>query len=123
MLDIGSGDGRLVVEAARMGFKSTGVELNRWLVYYSRWAAWRAGVRASTRFVRQDLWRHDTATYNNVVIFGVEQMMGELETKLERELALAAIQSSKHVALVVAAKHVRLVVSDLSTGMFLHAQV
>lgn len=43
--------------------------------------------------------------------------------KLERELALAAIQSSKHVALVVAAKHVRLVVSDLSTGMFLHAQV
>ena len=37
LLDIGSGDGRLVVEAARMGFKSTGVELNRWLVYYSRW--------------------------------------------------------------------------------------
>ena len=36
LLDIGSGDGRLVVEAARMGFKSTGVELNRWLVYYSR---------------------------------------------------------------------------------------
>ena len=37
LLDIGSGDGRLVVEAARMGFKSTGVELNRWLVYYSRY--------------------------------------------------------------------------------------
>ena len=37
MLDIGSGDGRLVVEAARMGFRATGVELNRWLVYYSRW--------------------------------------------------------------------------------------
>ena len=66
------------------------MELNRWLVYYSRWAAWRAGVRASTSFVRQDLWRHDTARYNNVVIFGVEQMMGELETKLERELAPGA---------------------------------
>ena len=59
-------------------------------MYYSRWAAWRAGVRASTCFVRQDLWRHDTARYNNVVIFGVEQMMGELETKLERELAPGA---------------------------------
>ena len=36
LVDIGSGDGRLVVEAARMGFRATGVELNRWLVYYSR---------------------------------------------------------------------------------------
>ena len=36
LLDIGSGDGRLVVDAAKMGFRATGVELNRWLVYYSR---------------------------------------------------------------------------------------
>ena len=59
MLDIGSGDGRLVVEAARMGFRATGVELNRWLVYYSRLSAWRAGVRSNTNFLRHDLWKHD----------------------------------------------------------------
>ena len=87
LLDIGSGDGRIVIQAATDGFQATGVELNRWLVYYSRWSAWRSGVRASASFVRQDLWQHDTRQYNNVVIFGVEQMMSELESKLERELA------------------------------------
>jgi len=69
-----------------MGFKSTGVELNRWLVYYSRISAWRAGVRSNTNFLRHDLWKHDMSGYNNVVIFGVEQMMPELEAKLTREL-------------------------------------
>ena len=86
LLDIGSGDGRIVIQSAGDGFTATGVELNRWLVYYSRWSAWRGGVRSNTSFVRQDLWRHDTSQYKNVVIFGVEQMMRDLETKLEREL-------------------------------------
>ena len=36
LLDIGSGDGRIVIQSARDGFQATGVELNRWLVYYSR---------------------------------------------------------------------------------------
>ena len=86
LLDIGSGDGRIVLTAARDGFLATGVELNRWLVYYSRWTAWRAGLRLQTSFVREDLWKHDMKQYNNVVIFGVEQMMGQLETKLSQEL-------------------------------------
>merc|ERR1712112_669328 len=45
LLDIGSGDGRIVIQSAQQGFQATGVELNRWLVYYSRLAAWRAGWR------------------------------------------------------------------------------
>ena len=49
----------MVVEAARMGFRATGVELNRWLVYYSRLSAWRAGVRSNTHFLRHDLWKHN----------------------------------------------------------------
>ena len=86
LLDIGSGDGRIVLTAARDGFQATGVELNRWLVYYSRWTAWRSGLRSQTSFVREDLWKHDMRQYNNVVIFGVEQMMEQLETKLAKEL-------------------------------------
>ena len=40
LLDIGSGDGRIVIQAARDGFQASGVELNRWLVYYSRLASY-----------------------------------------------------------------------------------
>ncbi len=32
----GSGDGRIVLAAAQAGFKAVGVELNPWLVFYSR---------------------------------------------------------------------------------------
>merc|ERR1712179_520320 len=40
LVDIGSGDGRVVLQAARDGYRAHGVELNRWLVYFSRWSAW-----------------------------------------------------------------------------------
>merc|ERR1712192_227162 len=36
-------------------------------------------------FARQDLWKSDMSKYDNVVIFGVEQMMEQLEERLEKE--------------------------------------
>ena len=91
LVDIGSGDGRIVLQAAKQGFKAHGVELNRWLVYYSRLSAWKNGLRGQATFSRQDLWKSDMSKYNNVVIFGVEQMMGQLESKLEKELAQGSL--------------------------------
>ena len=46
----------------------------------------RAGLRGQATFARQDLWKSDMSKYDNVVIFGVEQMMEQLEEKLEKEL-------------------------------------
>lgn len=73
LLDIGSGDGRIVLEAAKRGFESYGVELNLWLVLYARFESFRRGLK--TRFIREDLWKHNLKRYDNVVIFGVEQMV------------------------------------------------
>ncbi|KAM9024605.1 ATP synthase subunit C lysine N-methyltransferase isoform 2-T5 [Ara ararauna] len=69
LVDIGSGDGRIVIAAAKMGFKAVGYELNPWLVWYSRYRAWRDGVHHNTRFFISDLWK-----------------MPQLEKKLEEEL-------------------------------------
>ncbi|KAH8306379.1 hypothetical protein KR018_009630 [Drosophila ironensis] len=87
LLDIGSGDGRIVVAAAQhnKALKTDGVELNRWLVYYSRLAALRSGVSKQTSFFKRDLWKFNIKDYNYVVIFGVEQMMQDLEHKLIAE--------------------------------------
>jgi len=87
LLDIGSGDGRLTISAAQHSFQAEGVELNRWLVWYSRWAAWKKGIHSSkAHFFRADLWKTDLSVYKNVIIFGVEGMMPELEKKMGREL-------------------------------------
>lgn len=86
LIDIGSGDGRIVIEAAKHGFIAKGVELNPWLVLYSKWKAWRSGVSRTATFTRQDLWKTDLSIYNNIVIFGVGQMMEQLHHKLADEV-------------------------------------
>ncbi|XP_050793515.1 ATP synthase subunit C lysine N-methyltransferase isoform X1 [Gopherus flavomarginatus] len=86
LVDIGSGDGRIVIAAAKEGFKAVGYELNPWLVWYSRYRAWREGMHHNAKFYISDLWKVSFSQYTNVVIFGVPQMMAQLEKKLEEEL-------------------------------------
>ncbi|XP_062413500.1 ATP synthase subunit C lysine N-methyltransferase-like [Pungitius pungitius] len=90
LVDIGSGDGRIVIAAAKRGFQASGFELNPWLVWYSRYKAIREGVHSSTSFHLSDLWKVSFAQYSNVVIFGVPQMMDQLELKLACELPSTA---------------------------------
>ncbi|XP_039457766.1 ATP synthase subunit C lysine N-methyltransferase isoform X2 [Oreochromis aureus] len=79
-----------VIAAAKHGFRASGFELNPWLVWYSRYRAWREGVYRSTSFHISDLWKVSFAQYSNVVIFGVPQMMEKLELKLASELPSTA---------------------------------
>ncbi|ENN73238.1 ATP synthase subunit C lysine N-methyltransferase isoform X1 [Dendroctonus ponderosae] len=93
LLDLGSGDGRIVIgktpkaflETAKHNFVSHGVELNPWLVMYSKIHALKSGLSNKTKFFQKDLWKYNIASYDNIVIFGVEQMMNELEKKFLRE--------------------------------------
>nr|SVE94594.1 EOG090X0HEX [Simocephalus serrulatus] len=85
LIDLGSGDGRIVLAAGQKGFQSHGVELNSVLVLYSKFAAWKQRINNVT-FSRQDLFKVDYTKYNNIVIFGVEEMMPELEALFEKSL-------------------------------------
>ncbi|XP_053616987.1 ATP synthase subunit C lysine N-methyltransferase [Plodia interpunctella] len=91
LLDVGSGDGRIVFTAAKLGFKAEGVELNPWLVYYSRIAALLTPQYRDTKFYRRNLWKFDLKPYENIVIFGVEQMMNEFEKKLLKETSSGTV--------------------------------
>ncbi|CAG0921560.1 unnamed protein product [Notodromas monacha] len=88
LLDVGSGDGRIVFEAAKRGFQAHGVELNVWLVLYSRFAALAKGrqIFDRTSFSRNDLWKMNMRGYGTTVIFGVEEMMAPLGEKFSTEL-------------------------------------
>ena len=41
----------------------------------SRFRALREGLSKETGFFRADLWKHNLKEYDNIVIFGVEQMV------------------------------------------------
>lgn len=68
-----------ILATAKHGFQSDGVELNPWLVWWSRLAALKEGVGAKTRFYRKDLWKFNLKPYDYVVIFGVEQMVSKMQ--------------------------------------------
>jgi len=70
--------------------QATGVELNPWLVLYSRLQGLKLrvrGCRGSAEFIIRDLWKHDLGRYQHVVIFGVDSMMSALHRKLVHEMA------------------------------------
>ncbi|XP_624435.2 protein N-lysine methyltransferase FAM173B [Apis mellifera] len=86
LIDLGSGDGRIVFATAKAGFKAYGIELNLWLVWYSKLKALITRSSLQTTFIKQNLWKHNLKRYNNIVLFGVDQMMKDIETKFIKEL-------------------------------------
>ncbi|XP_015363494.1 PREDICTED: protein FAM173B isoform X1 [Diuraphis noxia] len=87
LVDLGSGDGRIVMNTAKAGFESVGIELNFWLVMYSRLVAMKSKIQPSPKFIRTDLWKYNLGPFTNIVIFGVEEMMLDLEKKFSAELS------------------------------------
>lgn len=94
VIDLGSGDGRIInsimihckSERDMHITKGVGVELNTWLVLYSKFSAWRSGLQSCAEFKKQDIFKTDLKLYDNIVVFGVESLMSELEFKLEKDL-------------------------------------
>jgi SAM-dependent methyltransferase len=68
--DLGSGDGRVVIAAARdFGARAVGVERDGKLVALSREAASRAGVAGRTRFLQQDIFATSLAEATVVALY------------------------------------------------------
>ncbi|XP_030315923.1 protein N-lysine methyltransferase FAM173A [Calypte anna] len=69
-VDLGSGDGRLVVEAYKQGLRpAIGYELNPWLLGLSNYRAWKAGYHGKVSFLKQDLWKVNLSDCYNVIVF------------------------------------------------------
>ncbi|PWA33189.1 hypothetical protein CCH79_00013568, partial [Gambusia affinis] len=70
LVDLGSGDGRIVLEAYQHGFSpAVGYELNPWLVRLARFHAWRAGCYGKVSYRQEDLWKVDLSKCKNVTVF------------------------------------------------------
>jgi len=87
VVDLGSGDGRIVITAARrFGASGLGVELVAELVRTSRERAAAAGVEGRVEFREQDLFRTDLAAATVVTMYLLPEVNLQLRPRL---LALA----------------------------------
>lgn len=87
MVDLGSGDGRIVLEAARRGFSpAVGYELNPWLVRLSYFYAWKSDYHRRVSYLREDLWKVRLQECKNISIFLAPSVLTLLENKMLEEL-------------------------------------
>jgi hypothetical protein len=85
--DLGSGDGRIVIAAAKdFGARAVGVELDPALVQQSRDAAFYAGVGERATFVWKDIFEVDLSPATVVTIYLFPEVNARLVPKLRREL-------------------------------------
>jgi len=83
LIDLGSGDGRIVVNAARAyGARGLGVELDRHLLGWANDAARREGVADRARFVEQDLFQTDLTGATVITTYLLPEMNLKLRPKL-----------------------------------------
>jgi SAM-dependent methyltransferase len=88
VVDLGSGDGRVVIAAAReFGARGVGVDIDAELVRTSRLAARSAGVADRTTFLQQDLFVTDLHTASVVTLYLRDDVNLRLRPKLLQELA------------------------------------
>ena len=81
VVDLGSGDGRNIVAAARRGARALGVEFNPEMVELSKRNAAKEGVSDKASFVRGDMFEADISQATVLALFLLPDNMMKLQSK------------------------------------------
>lgn len=88
VMDLGSGDGRIVIAAAKnYGVHAIGIELDPALVASARENAQGAGVQELTTFVHGDVLKTDLSSASVITAYLLPWLMDQLQPKFLAELA------------------------------------
>ncbi|MGH7798427.1 MAG: class I SAM-dependent methyltransferase [Candidatus Binatia bacterium] len=82
VIDLGSGDGRTVITAARRGIRALGIEYNPDMVELSKRNAAKAGVGARASFVNADLFESDFSKATVITMFLLPDINIRLRPKI-----------------------------------------
>jgi len=96
--DLGSGDGRVVILAAKeFGAEAVGIEKNRLLARISEWRIRRAGLKR-VKVINKDFFDCRISNADVVVVYLTQKLNDRLKPKLEKELRKGTrIVSASHV--------------------------
>jgi SAM-dependent methyltransferase len=91
LIDLGSGDGGLLVEAGKRGLRAIGYEINPFLLIVSWARTVRFGRRVKVRW--GNFWRADISEADGIFVFLLDRFMSKLDRKITKE-------AKRHVKLV-----------------------
>jgi precorrin-6B methylase 2 len=81
LVDLGSGDGRMVIAAAKRGIRARGVEFTPELVEHSRRLAKEAGVADKATFVQGDMYVADISDATVLALFLLPENLDKMKDK------------------------------------------
>jgi len=82
LIDLGSGDGRTVIMAAKRGARAHGIEYNPEMVELSKQNAAKAGVGERATFAKEDLFESDFSKASVITMFLLPQINLKLRPKI-----------------------------------------
>jgi 2-polyprenyl-3-methyl-5-hydroxy-6-metoxy-1,4-benzoquinol methylase len=85
-VDLGAGDGRILFHLALQGIEVHGYEINPLLVWWGKWRLRNAKLHHKAFLKTANLWKQNIEPFDLVIIYGLPNVMGHFERKLEREL-------------------------------------
>ncbi len=80
LLELGSGDGRVMLAAAARGYKVVGIELNPLLVLYSRAVTWR--YRKQVRIIWGNYFTVRWPDADAIFVFALPRLMPRLDARV-----------------------------------------
>ena len=85
-VDLGSGDGRIVIEMAKKGAIAYGYEINPLLVLIAKWQIRKLGLQKNARIFWCDFWGQNLSSFDIATVYLAPHSMKGVEEKLRREL-------------------------------------
>jgi precorrin-6B methylase 2 len=82
VIDLGSGDGRTVITAAKRGARALGIEYNPDMVELSKQAAAKEGVTARANFMKADIFESDFSQATVITMYLLPQLNLKLRPKI-----------------------------------------
>lgn len=96
VLDLGSGDGRLVITAAKRGAKARGIEYNANMIEFSKREALNEGVGDKTEFIQEDLFEADLSEATVITMYLLPRLNLRLRPSLLELKPGTRIVSNSH---------------------------
>lgn len=84
--DIGSGDGKIIISLAKLGYEAHGYEINPFLIAQTKWKIHREKLKGKAFVYFADMWKVDYSDFDVIVVYGFARIMKELGEKLKHEL-------------------------------------
>ncbi len=98
MLELGSGDGRILRAAAERGIYAIGYELNPLLVLWSTLKHWK--YREYITLYWGNFWHHKLPLTDGIYVFLLDRYMHKLDTKIAQDMKSWQLLHPKRLKLV-----------------------